>query len=64
MTIKGAASRLVEVFGQNYWMNLSQKELDEYWPNACTKIDGIHTDEAINALVAAQMDSDFDLYAA
>lgn len=44
-------------------MNISQKELDELWPRTCTKIDGIHDEAALNAFVAAQMDSEFDLYA-
>jgi hypothetical protein len=44
-------------------MNLSQKELDDYWPRTCIKVEGIHDEESLNVFIAAQMDVDYDLYA-
>jgi hypothetical protein len=62
LAIPGAACRLVQIFGKNYWLNLSREELDEYWTRCCVKVDGIHTQEQAMDFLAKKADEKYDLY--
>ena len=50
------------MYGQHYWKDLSNEELEEYWPRCCVKVDNVHTPEELNAFIAAKMDEGIDLY--
>lgn len=41
--VRGANTRLVEVFGKHYWMQMSNEEIDEHWSNACINVPEVTT---------------------
>jgi hypothetical protein len=36
--ITKANTRLVEVFGKHYWMQMSEEEIDQHWSEACINV--------------------------
>ena len=50
------------MYGQHYWKDLTDEELDEIWPRCCVKVDNVHTPDQLNAFIAEKMDKGIDLY--
>ena len=60
--IPGAAVRLVQVLGNNYWLKLNNGEIDEYWSRCCQTVTDIHTKEQLQEYLAKKIDEEYDLY--
>lgn len=43
--INGARSKLIQVFGKNYIVRMSDEELEKAWPKVCIKLEGRFTEE-------------------